>query len=75
MKVEFFQYIELLLQFKIYVLLKIKLNSEWDWSEWEFDLIEVVKNGIVLERVFVFFDFKFLYRSYKEVRFVIWDVF
>ncbi|XP_068705911.1 sperm microtubule associated protein 2-like [Montipora capricornis] len=74
MKAEPSQHIESLSQPKTYAPLKIKSNSEWDWSEWESDLTEAAKNGTASERVLALSDPKPPHRSYKEARPVIWDV-
>lgn len=74
MKAEPSQHIESLSQPKTYVPLKIKSNSEWDWSEWECDLTEAAKNGTASERILALSDPKHLHRSYKEAKPVIWEV-
>ena len=51
MKTEPTQRIEFLAQAKTYTPLKIKSNSDWDWSEWDSDLTEAAKNAAASERV------------------------
>ena len=68
------QRIEFLAQAKTYAPLKIKDNSDWDWSEWESDLTEAARNATASERVLVLSNPKLPHRSYKEGRTVIWEV-
>lgn len=74
MKGEPSQHIVSLSQPKTYVPLKIKSNSEWDWSEWECDLTEAAMNGTASERILALSDPKQMHRSYKEAKPVIWEV-
>jgi len=74
MKTEPSQRMEALAQPKTYAPLKIKSNSEWDWSEWESDLTEAAKNATASDRVLVLSNPKLPHRSYKEGRPVIWEV-
>ena len=74
MKTEPSQRVEVLAQHKTYAPLKIKSNSQWDWSEWESDLTEAAKNATASERVLVLSNPKLPHRSYKEGRPVIWEV-
>lgn len=74
MKAEPSQRIEFLAQAKTYAPLKIKPNSDWDWSEWESDLTEAAKNASTPERVLVLSNPKQPHRSYQEGRPVIWEV-
>ena len=74
MKTEPSQRIEFLAHAKTYAPLKIKSNSEWDWSEWESDLTEAVKTATASERVLVLSNPKQPHRNYNEGRPVIWEV-
>ena len=74
MKAEPTQRIETLAHPKTYAPLKIKSNSEWDWSEWESDLTEAAKNSTASERVIFLSNPKLPHRNYKEGRSVIWEV-
>ena len=74
MKTEPSQRVEVLAQHKTYAPLKIKSNSQWDWSEWESDLAEAAKNATASERVLVLSNPKLPHRSYKEGWPVIWKV-
>lgn len=74
MKAEPSQRTEFLAQPKTYAPLKIKSNSDWDWSEWESDLTEAAKSATASERVLVLSNPKMPHRNYKEGRPVIWKV-
>ena len=74
MKAEPTQRLETLAHPKTYAPLKIKSNSEWDWSEWESDLTEAAKNATASERVIFLSNPKLPHRSYNEGRSVIWEV-
>ena len=74
MKTEPTQRIEFLAQAKTYTPLKIKSNSDWDWSEWDSDLTEAAKNATASERVLFLSNPKQPHRSYNEGRPVIWEV-
>lgn len=74
MKAEPSQRIETLSQPKTYAPLKIKPNSDWDWSEWESDLTQAAKNATASERVHTLSNPKLPHRAYKEARPVIWEV-
>lgn len=74
MKAEPSQRTEFLAQPKTYAPLKIKSNSDWDWSEWESDLTEAAKSATASERVLVLSNPKMPHRNYKEGRPVIWEV-
>ena len=74
MKAEPSQRIEVLANAKTYAPLKIKPNSEWDWSEWESDLTDAAKNASASDRVLVLSNPKQPHRNYQEGRPVIWEV-
>ena len=73
-KAEASQRVEVLAQPKSYVELKIKPNSEWDWSEWQADLTHAAMNASASERVTALANPKMPHRSYKEGKPVIWRV-
>lgn len=74
MKAEPSERTEILAKPKTYAPLKIKENSEWDWSLWESDLPEAAKKATASERVVVLANPKETHKNYKEGRHVIWQV-
>lgn len=68
------QRLEVLANAKSYAPLKIKPNSDWDWSEWVSDLSEAAKNASASDRILNLANPKAPHRSYKEGRPVIWNV-
>lgn len=65
---------EILAKPKTFTSLKIKENSDWDWSVWESDLSEAAKHATATERVVVLSSPKDPHKNYKEGRTVVWNV-
>ena len=74
MKAELSQRIEVPANANTYAPLKLKPNSDWDWSEWESGLTDAAKNASASDRVLVLSNPKQPHRNYQEGDPVIWEV-